>query len=145
MFGFTLRRRNAPTMPQRATCSGGQRIHEACVYQDRAPTRLPEMLLRHTFDHPLHGEVVIEHNPSSGAITIEFERLESEDAIIPLYRVALTAEHVAAWVQWVLTHRYGRRCSLHSHWCAETSQKRGGGGRLHAMLRQTERDAGAAH
>ena len=87
---------------------------------------------------------------------IEFERLESEDAIIPQYRVALTAEHTAAWVQWLLVHRYGRRCSLHSRWCAEEDsthhdngpnrrKKKGGSDRLHAMLRQTERDADVAH
>jgi len=99
-------------------------------------------MARHTLEHPQHGEVVVEHDPSTGATTVEFERLESEDTIIPQYRMALTSEHTAAWVQWLLTHRYGRRCSLHSRWCAEADRGRG---RLRAMLRQTERDAGAAH
>ena len=103
-------------------------------------------MLRHSFDHPIHGDVVIEQTLLSGAVAIEFERLESEDAIIPQYRMALTAEHVAAWIQWVLTHCYGRRCSLHSEWGAETHKmKKGDRGRLHAMLRQTEMDANTAH
>ena len=99
--------------------------------------------MRSAIDHPLHGEVVIEYDTTSGAITVEFERLECEDAIMPNYRVALTSEHLAAWVRWVLTTRYGRRCNLLC-WTEEmtTGKKRG---RLHALLRQTERDPGLAY
>jgi hypothetical protein len=74
------------------------------------------------------GEITVDHNPSSGAIFIEFERFETDDAIMPRYRVSLTTEHVAAWLERLLTE-CGRRC-----------KRIGSCKRLPAMLKLTERD-----
>ena len=87
---------------------------------------------RETFDDDLYGEVIIDHDPSSGAIFIEFERFESDDTIMPRYRVSLTTEHVLAWVEWLLTNRFGRRCKR----CSGDGNKK----RLQIMLKLTESD-----
>ena len=87
---------------------------------------------RERFDDPLYGEVTIDHDPSSGAVFIEFERFESDDTIMPRYRVSLTTEHVAEWVEWLLTTRFGRRCKR----CGDGSKKR-----WQIMLKLTESDS----
>ena len=56
-----------------------------------------------------HGSVTVDHDPLSGAIFIEFERIESDDLILLNYRVALTTEHVLAWVESILLS-LGRTC-----------------------------------
>ena len=95
-----------------------------------APTYQREVL-----HDPVCGEVTVDHDPSSGAIFVEFERFETDDEIvIPLYRVALTTEHVAAWIEGILARECGRRCKR-IKW-EDGSQKR-----LQAMLRLTEADA----
>ena len=88
---------------------------------------------RETFDDPLYGEVIIDHDPSSGSVFIEFERFESDDIIMPRYRVSLTTEHVAGWVEWLLTNRFGRRCKR----CSGEGDKK----RLRIMLKLTEADS----
>jgi len=87
---------------------------------------------RETFDDPLYGEVIIDHDPSSGSVFIEFERFESDDIIMPRYRVSLTTEHVTGWVEWLLTNRFGRRCKR----CSGEGNKK----RLQIMLKLTEAD-----
>jgi hypothetical protein len=90
---------------------------------------------REVFDDPVCGEIKVDHDPSSGAIFIEFERFETDDGVvIPLYRVSLTMEHVAAWIEGILTHGCGRRCKR-IKW-EDGSRKR-----LQVMLRLTEADA----
>jgi hypothetical protein len=49
------------------------------------------------------------HDPASGAVTIDFERLETSEAVLPQFRLDLTTEHVAAWAGHVLRERWGRR------------------------------------
>jgi len=89
---------------------------------------------REVVNDPVCGEITIDHDPSSGAIFIEFERFETNDAIvIPLYRVSLTTEHVAAWIEGLLARECGRRCKRIG-W--DGSHKR-----LQAMLKLTEADA----
>jgi hypothetical protein len=55
--------------------------------------------------------------------------------VIPLLRVSLTMEHVAAWIEGVLTQRCGRRCKRIGSW-GDGSNKR-----LPAMLKLTQADA----
>ena len=62
----------------------------------------------HTFQDPVCGEIAVTH--SGPAITIDFERLETGDAILPLFTVSLGTEHVAAWIASLLTDR-GRTCT----------------------------------
>jgi hypothetical protein len=91
---------------------------------------------REVLQDPACGEITIDHDPSSGAIFIEFERFETNDAVvIPLLRVSLTMEHVAAWIEGVLTQRCGRRCKRIGSW-GDGSNKR-----LQAMLKLTQADA----
>jgi hypothetical protein len=90
---------------------------------------------REVLDDPVFGEIKVDHDPLSGAIFIEFERFETDDGVvIPLYRVSLTMEHVAAWIEGILTHRHGRRCKR-IKW-EDGSRKR-----LQVMLRLTEADS----
>ena len=90
---------------------------------------------REVLHDPACGEITIDHDPSGGAIFIEFERFETNDAVvIPLLRVSLTMEHVAAWIEGVLAQRCGRRCTRVG-W-GDGSDKR-----LRAMLKLTEADA----
>ena len=90
---------------------------------------------REVLHDPACGEITIDHDPSGGAIFIEFERFETNDAVvIPLLRVSLTMEHVAAWIEGVLAQRCGRRCKRVG-W-GDGSDKR-----LRAMLKLTEADA----
>jgi hypothetical protein len=56
------------------------------------------------------GSVGITHDTETGKITINFERLETVDMVLPQYSLCLTTEHVAAWVGHVLRERWGRRC-----------------------------------
>ena len=89
---------------------------------------------REVLHDPACGEITIDHDPSGGAIFIEFERFETNDAIvIPLYRVSLTMEHVAAWIERILAHECGRRCKRIG-WDGTNK-------RLQAMLKLTEADA----
>jgi hypothetical protein len=55
------------------------------------------------------GSVSFSHDPASGAVTIDFERLETSEAVLPQFRLDLTTEHVAAWAGHVLRERWGRR------------------------------------
>ena len=87
---------------------------------------------RETFDGAAYGQAVVDHDPASGTVLVEFERLETSEAIMPQYRVSLTTEHVAAWVEQLLTTTFGRRCKR----AGEGSRKR-----LQIMLRLTERDS----
>jgi hypothetical protein len=83
-------------------------------------------------DDPLCGQITVDHNPTSGAIFMEFERFESPDEVMPQYRVSLSTEHVAAWVESLLSQR-GRRCRQ----CGSAD----GGKRLTVMLRLTGSDS----
>ena len=56
-----------------------------------------------------HGSVIVDHDPQSGAVFIEFERMESDDLILLNYRVTLSTEHVLAWVESILSS-LGRTC-----------------------------------
>ena len=84
-----------------------------------------------TFTDLVSGDVSIAYGPSSGTIEIEFERFESDDTIMPQYKVSVTMEHVAAWIQSVLTNQCGRRCKK------AMVEKR----KLDIMRRLTEKDA----
>ena len=57
-----------------------------------------------------HCGVCLSHDTDAGTVTIDFERLETSDAVLPRYHLALTTEHVAAWAGHVLRERWGRRC-----------------------------------
>jgi hypothetical protein len=87
--------------------------------------------MRASFQDPVHGEVTVDHDPTTGAVCIEFERLELADVIMPQYRVVLTTEHVSAWVVHVLSTR-GLRCKL--------APEVGNPKRLRVMRRVTEKD-----
>ena len=56
------------------------------------------------------GSVCVSHDTDTGRITMDFERLETSDAVLPQYHLALTTQHVAAWAGHVLCERWGRRC-----------------------------------
>ena len=62
-----------------------------------------------TIAHP-DGGVCLSHDTDTGSITVDFERLETSDAVLPQYHLSLTTEHVAAWAGHVLRERWGRRC-----------------------------------
>ena len=83
------------------------------------------------FSDPEFGDVSVSHDPSSGNTVIEFERLESEDTIMPQYRVSVTTEHIAGWIESVLTNECKRRCKR------GTTEKR----KLDTMLRVTAKDS----
>jgi hypothetical protein len=90
--------------------------------------------LREVLQDPLCGEITIDHDPSSGAVFMEFERFETNDGVvIPLLRVSLTTEHVAAWIEGVLVRLCGRRCKR-IDWDGGRSK------RLQAMLKLTKAD-----
>lgn len=78
-----------------------------------------------------HGSVTVDHDPQSGAVFIEFERLESDDLILPNYRVALSTEHVLAWIESLLA-RIGRTCRRLDPGAGRRS--------LNRMLRLTEQE-----
>jgi hypothetical protein len=63
----------------------------------------------HDTSTPVHGSITLSHDTSTGAITVEFERLETADAVLPRYSLDLSTEHVAAWAGHVLRERWGRR------------------------------------
>lgn len=95
---------------------------------------LPSTYQREVVQDPVCGEITIDHDPSTGAMFIEFERFETNDAIvIPLYRVALTTEHLAAWIEGLLARECGRRCK-------RIGWDSGSRKRLQAMLKLTEAD-----
>ena len=89
-------------------------------------------MMRAVFEDESSGSVVLNHDAQTGAIFLEFERLELDnDLVLPLCSVALSTEHVLAWVESVLGG-LGRRCRRISF--------QEGGKRLQAMLRLTESD-----
>ena len=92
--------------------------------------------MKAVYQDPVHGEITVEHDPVGGGVCIEFERLELDDVIMPQYRVFLTSEHVAAWVEHILSGR-GRRCRR----AGEAGSRK----RLLAMQRVTERDPGLVY
>jgi hypothetical protein len=95
----------------------------------------PSTYQREVIHDPACGEITVDHDPSSGAIFIEFERFETNDGVvIPLFRVSLTMEHVALWIEHILTHECGRRCR-------RIGWDSGGRKRLQAILKHTEADA----
>jgi hypothetical protein len=55
------------------------------------------------------GSLTVDHDLQSGAIFIEFERLESDDTILLNYRVTLSTDHVLAWIESILSS-FGRTC-----------------------------------
>ena len=77
------------------------------------------------------GSVTVDFDAPSGAIFVEFERFESEDAILLNYRVSLSTEHVLAWIESMLS-TLGRRCRRMD---GDGSKKR-----LSALLSLTARD-----
>ena len=90
---------------------------------------------RECLNNPTSGDITVDYNPSSGAIFIEFERFDSDDEVIlPQYRVSLSTEHVAAWVESLLTNTYGRKCRRFE---GDDANKK----RLHAMLKLTQSDS----
>ena len=100
------------------------------------PTLMLSPYQRETFDSPAYGQAVVDYDPASGTVLVEFERLETNEAIMPQYRVSLTTEHVAAWVEQLLTTNFGRRCKR----AGEGSRKR-----LQIMLKLTEKDTGLVY
>lgn len=86
---------------------------------------------RAVISDPVNGQITVDHNPTSGVIFVEFERLETSDSVMPQYRISLSTEHVAAWAESLLTRR-GRRCRQ----CGGVEE----GKRLSAMLRLTGSD-----
>jgi len=57
-----------------------------------------------------YGNVSLSHDTATGAIAVDFERLDTSDAVLLRYRLDLTTEHAAAWAGHVLRERWGRRC-----------------------------------
>jgi hypothetical protein len=62
-----------------------------------------------TVDDVTRGSATLSHDSDTGAVSIDFERLETSDAVLPQYHIDLTTEHVAAWVGHVLRERWNRR------------------------------------
>lgn len=85
------------------------------------------------YDHAC-GDVAVTHNAADGRITVAYERLEADGAIIPFFTVTLGAEHVAAWIAQLLTDR-GRRCVR----CEYDKRQ------LRAMLDRTKSDPGLVY
>ena len=78
--------------------------------------------------------VTLSHDTDTGAVTVEFERLETPDAVLPRYSLRLSTEHVAAWAGHVLRERWGRRC--------REITGRHDGRRFATALRLTQADSG---
>jgi hypothetical protein len=55
------------------------------------------------------GSVTLMHDTETGEVMVNFERLETNDTVLPRYGLDLTTEHVAAWAGHVLRERWGRR------------------------------------
>jgi hypothetical protein len=55
------------------------------------------------------GSVTVDYDSHTGTVFVEFERLESDDAILLNYRVTLSTEHVVAWIESML-QALGRTC-----------------------------------
>ena len=55
------------------------------------------------------NSATLSHDSDTGAVMVNFERLETPDTVLPRFSVGLTMEHVAAWAGHVLRERWGRR------------------------------------
>ena len=91
----------------------------------------------HTITHTdtvNRGSVTLSHDTDSGAVTVDFERLETADTVLPRFSLSLTTEHVAAWVGQLLRERWGRR--------SREITGRHDGQRFAAALRLTAADSG---
>ena len=86
----------------------------------------------YTFHDPVCGEITTTARPD-GSITIAFERLETDDAIVPFFTLTLGAEHFAAWITALLNAR-GRTCTL----CDKCDQ-------LQQLLDRTRADPALVH
>ena len=67
----------------------------------------------HTTTHhnpATNSAITVSHDPATGTVTVDFEGLETADAVLPRYSAQLTTEHVAAWAGHVLREQWGRRC-----------------------------------
>ena len=73
---------------------------------------IPHTMPTHTITTTTAADssVTLSHDTDTGAITVEFERLETADAVLPRFCLRLSTEHVAAWAGHVLRERWGRRC-----------------------------------
>jgi hypothetical protein len=91
----------------------------------------------HDTSTPVHGSITFSHDTATGAITVEFERLETADAVLPRYSLGLSTEHVAAWAGHVLRERWGRRC--------KEITGRHDGRRFATALRLTQADSGLVY
>jgi hypothetical protein len=60
-------------------------------------------------DDGMRGCVLLSHDTGTGEVAVDFEQLETADAVLPRYRLALTTEHVAAWAGCILREQWGRR------------------------------------
>lgn len=69
---------------------------------------MPQHTVTHQDDEG-GGSVTLTHDTDTGAVTVNFERLETNDAVLPRYGLGLTTEHVAAWAGHILRERWGRR------------------------------------
>lgn len=86
---------------------------------------------------PAFGQVSLTHDRGTGAIAIDFERLDSEDAVMPRFRLDITTQHAAAWVGKLLRERWGRRC--------KEIRGRHDGRRFALALRLTAQDSGLVY
>ena len=60
-------------------------------------------------DDSSRGSVSVSHDSDTGAVTVDFERFETNDAVLPQYQINLSTEHLAAWAGHILRERWGRR------------------------------------
>ena len=86
----------------------------------------------YTFHDPVCGEITTTARPD-GSITIAVERLETDDALVPVFTLTLGAEHFAAWITALLNAR-GRTCTL----CDKCDQ-------LQQLLDRTRADPALVH
>ncbi len=91
----------------------------------------------HTITHHDGAAVTLTHDTTTGAVTVDFERLETSDAVLPRFSVGLTTEHVAAWAGHVLRERWGRR--------SKEITGRHDGQRFAIALRLTAADSGLVY
>ena len=69
---------------------------------------MPQHTITHQDDES-GGSVTLTHDTDTGEVAVDFERLETDDTVLPRYSLGLTTEHVAAWVGHLLRERWGRR------------------------------------
>jgi hypothetical protein len=81
--------------------------------------------------------ITLAHDTDTGSITVDFELLETGDAVMPRYSVGLTTEHAAAWAGQVLRERWGRR--------SKEITGRHDGQRFAVALRLTAADSGLVY